>query len=97
MYWLRLGYWNNHRGFGQTASIYIFDDFKAFLMEDWDNETDKECYIKNSIPQNIRYDKKVQPMIEHFADIFDEINSEEDISKLKGVIDFEKFEVELPY
>lgn len=95
MYWLRLGYWNGW--YGQTASIYIFDDFKAFMMEEYDMEKDEMCYIKNSVPENIKYDKKVQPMIEHFADIFDEINSEEDISKLKGVIDFEKFEVELPY
>lgn len=96
MYWLRLGYWNGW--YGQTASIYISDDFQSFMMEDWDKEKNTMSYIENKLPENVTYDKKVQPMIENFVENFSEINNEDDIeNKISNVIDFSKFANDLPY
>jgi hypothetical protein len=96
MYWLRLGYWNGV--YGQTANIYISNDFQYFMMEDYDKEKDAIIYVKDRLPENINYDKKVQPIIENFVDNFNKINCEEDIeNKINGVIDFSKFPNDLPY
>lgn len=98
MYWLRLGYWNDFGGFGQTASIYISDDFQSFMMEDWDNEKEKEIYIVDKLPEHIRYDRIVQSMIEKFIGKFSDINCVEDVeNKVEGIIDFSKFSNDLPY
>ncbi len=96
MYWLILGYWNGL--YGQSASIYISKDFQSFMMVDYNMENEKYFYINNNLPKNIKYDEKVQPMIEYFVDNFSEINSEEDIeNKVRGVISFSEFPNELPY
>lgn len=95
MYWLRLGYWKGSHG--QSASIYISNDFQSFMMEDYNLKTGEYIYINNSLPVNIKYDEKVQPMVENFVEKFNEINCEEDINNLNGVIDFSEFPNELPY
>lgn len=96
MYWLRIGYWNGT--YGQWAVIYIADDFQTYMMEDYDRESGKLVYVKNQLPEHIKYDRKVQPMLEHFAEQFKDINCEEDVyDKLRGVQSFEKYEVDLPY
>lgn len=98
MYWLRLGYWNEFRGFGQNVSIYIADDFKSFMMEDYDVENDKIIYVNNRLPEHINYDRKVKSMMEYFVDNFDKMFCADDVEfNVKGFIDLEKYEVDLPY
>lgn len=95
MYWLRIGYWNGT--YGQWGNIYIADDFKSFMMEDYDRESGKMVYVKNQLPAHLKYSKKVQAMLEQFAEQFTDINCAEDVYKIRGVLDFEKYEVDLPY